>query len=170
MVIVGPLLKSVKTGMRVVFEYLQSVRRLKIKVLAGQSKDGMHEALVLGGNGNEEVLECVLVFTLDRQNGAQVGMIVFPENHVLRVLQPMKDGLHGDDWQAMGMTRTFFRSSLFTTSPDLFLWIALAYNSILLTVHTSGFGFIALLLAFPASEASRLGAALGHLVGGDNWS
>lgn len=58
----------------------------------------MHEAAVLSGYRDEQVLERVLVLALNCQHRAQMSVVVLPENHVLCVLKTVKYRLHGYDW------------------------------------------------------------------------
>lgn len=54
-------------------------------------------------NGYEQVLECILVLTLDGKHSAQVDVIVLPENHIFSILKTMKNRLHGDDRERIRM-------------------------------------------------------------------
>lgn len=104
--VIRTLLECLEVGVRVILEYFDAIRCFKVEVFAGQGKDRMHETLVFGSNGYENVLEGVLVFAFYGENGAEVGVVVLPEDHVLCILKTMEYGLQSDDWKCMGVMKT----------------------------------------------------------------
>lgn len=81
-------------------------------MLASKSKNGMHQALMFCGNWNKQILERVFMFALDRENRAEMSMIMFPEDHVLCVLKTMEDRLHGNNGERVGMRQVSYEKGL----------------------------------------------------------
>lgn len=78
-----------------------SIGCVKVNMFACQRQDGMHEALVFDRDGHHHVLESILVFTLDSKHGAEVFIVVLPEDHVFDRLEPVEDGLHRNGQDAV---------------------------------------------------------------------
>lgn len=57
----------------------------------------MHQPLVLIGEMQNEVLECILGLALYSQHVAKMSDVMPPEDSIFNCLNPVKDGLHGDD-------------------------------------------------------------------------
>jgi len=96
MVVLGPLVNGLAAGQSVLLEYLAAVGGVKVNVLAAQGQDGVHEALVLVGELQDDVFEGIPGLTLNGEDVAKVVDVVLPKDLVLYSLDTKKDGLHGD--------------------------------------------------------------------------
>lgn len=56
----------------------------------------MHQTFVLDCDWHHHVLKCILMLSFDRQDGAQVFIVMLPEYHILDRLQPVEYGGHRD--------------------------------------------------------------------------
>ena len=66
-------------------------------MLATDSKDGVHKALMLHRQLEKDVLKCVVGLSFHRQNVAEVVDVVLPKDLVFGSLDTMEERLHGDD-------------------------------------------------------------------------
>lgn len=101
------------------------------------------------GNRYNHVCESVLVISFHCENAADMFVVMPPKDPIFCRLEAIENGLHGDDRKRLSLEPFFFRP-LFPTLPDLLLRVALAKDGVLLAVHASWFGFIALLLSLAA--------------------